>query len=124
VSRRWLSTVPVAAGTATAQPGSSVAQVASSPSIVATGAVQQLVQSTGDLYARAGGTWYGHFVFNNHNYPASSVIKRFSLAGGSATTLATTPANYYNRHRLHSTLKLHTPHEARVCYRPPIALAA
>ena len=32
--------------------------------------------------------------------------------------------NYYNRHRLHSTLKLRTPHEARVCYRPPIALAA
>jgi transposase InsO family protein len=32
--------------------------------------------------------------------------------------------NYYNRHRLHSTLKLRTPHEARVCYRPPTALAA
>jgi transposase InsO family protein len=31
---------------------------------------------------------------------------------------------YYNRNRLHSTLKLRTPHEARVCYRPPIALAA
>jgi transposase InsO family protein len=31
--------------------------------------------------------------------------------------------NYYNRHRLHSTLELRTPHEARVCYRPPIALA-
>ena len=32
--------------------------------------------------------------------------------------------SYYNRHRLHSTLKLRTPNEARVCYRPPIALAA
>jgi transposase InsO family protein len=32
--------------------------------------------------------------------------------------------SYYNRRRLHSTLKLRTPHEARVCYRPPIALAA
>ena len=32
--------------------------------------------------------------------------------------------SYYNRNRLHSTLKLRTPHEARVCYRPPIALAA
>lgn len=32
--------------------------------------------------------------------------------------------SYYNRHRLHSTLKQRTPHEARVCYRPPIALAA
>jgi transposase InsO family protein len=32
--------------------------------------------------------------------------------------------NYYNRGRLHSTLKLRTPHEARVCYRPPVALAA
>jgi len=31
---------------------------------------------------------------------------------------------YYNRHRLHSTLKQRTPHETRVCYRPPIALAA
>jgi transposase InsO family protein len=31
---------------------------------------------------------------------------------------------YYNRNRLHSTLKLRSPHEARVCYRPPIALAA
>jgi transposase InsO family protein len=32
--------------------------------------------------------------------------------------------NYYNHRRLHSTLKLQTPHETRVCYRPPIALAA
>jgi transposase InsO family protein len=32
--------------------------------------------------------------------------------------------SYYNRHRLHSTLKLRTPHEARVCYRPPTALTA
>ena len=32
--------------------------------------------------------------------------------------------NYYNRNRLHSTVKLRTPYEARVCYRPPIALAA
>jgi hypothetical protein len=32
--------------------------------------------------------------------------------------------NYYNRRRLHSTLKLQTPYETRVCYRPPIALAA
>jgi transposase InsO family protein len=32
--------------------------------------------------------------------------------------------SYYNHHRLHSTLKQRTPHEARVCYRPPIALAA
>jgi transposase InsO family protein len=32
--------------------------------------------------------------------------------------------NYYNRNRLHSTLKQRTPHEARVCYRQPIALAA
>jgi putative transposase len=31
---------------------------------------------------------------------------------------------YYNRKRLHSTLKHRTPYEARVCYRPPIALAA
>jgi transposase InsO family protein len=32
---------------------------------------------------------------------------------------------YYNRNRLHSTLKRQTPYEARVCYRqPPIALAA
>jgi transposase InsO family protein len=31
---------------------------------------------------------------------------------------------YYNHNRLHSTLKLRTPHEARVCYRQPIALAA
>jgi len=31
---------------------------------------------------------------------------------------------YYNRHRLHSTLKHRTPHEARHCYRQPIALAA
>jgi transposase InsO family protein len=31
---------------------------------------------------------------------------------------------YYNQHRLHSTLKRQTPHEARVCYRQPIALAA
>ncbi|HEX6682615.1 MAG TPA: IS3 family transposase [Candidatus Limnocylindrales bacterium] len=31
---------------------------------------------------------------------------------------------YYNQHRLHSTLKQQTPREARVCYRPPIALAA
>jgi transposase InsO family protein len=31
---------------------------------------------------------------------------------------------YYNRDRLHSTLKLRTPHQARVCYRPPSALAA
>jgi transposase InsO family protein len=32
--------------------------------------------------------------------------------------------NYYNRRRLHSTIKLRTPHEARACYRPPIAHAA
>jgi transposase InsO family protein len=32
--------------------------------------------------------------------------------------------NYYNRNRLHSTVKLRTPYEARVCYRPPTALAA
>lgn len=31
---------------------------------------------------------------------------------------------YYNHNRLHSTLKQQTPYEARVCYRPPIALAA
>lgn len=31
---------------------------------------------------------------------------------------------YFNRHRLHSTLKRLTPYEARVCYRQPIALAA
>jgi transposase InsO family protein len=31
---------------------------------------------------------------------------------------------YYNRHRLHSTLKRRTPYEARVCYRQPTALAA
>jgi transposase InsO family protein len=31
---------------------------------------------------------------------------------------------HYNHNRLHSTLKQQTPHEARVCYRPPIALAA
>lgn len=31
---------------------------------------------------------------------------------------------YYNRHRLHSTLNRQTPYEARVCYRPPVALAA
>lgn len=31
---------------------------------------------------------------------------------------------YYNHHRLHSTLRYRTPHEARVCYRPTIALAA
>jgi len=31
---------------------------------------------------------------------------------------------YYNRNRLHSTLKRQTPYEARVCYRQPIALAA
>ena len=31
---------------------------------------------------------------------------------------------YYNRNRLHSTLNRQTPYEARVCYRPPIALAA
>jgi transposase InsO family protein len=31
---------------------------------------------------------------------------------------------YYNENRLHSTLNHRTPHEARVCYRPPIALAA
>jgi transposase InsO family protein len=32
--------------------------------------------------------------------------------------------NYFNLNRLHSTLKRQTPYEARVCYRPPIALAA
>jgi transposase InsO family protein len=32
--------------------------------------------------------------------------------------------NYYNNKRLHSTVKHQTPHEARICYRPPIALAA
>ncbi len=32
--------------------------------------------------------------------------------------------NYFNRRRLHSTLKRQTPYEARVCYRPAIALAA
>jgi transposase InsO family protein len=32
--------------------------------------------------------------------------------------------NYYNRNRLHSTVELRTPYEARVCYRPPIALVA
>jgi transposase InsO family protein len=31
---------------------------------------------------------------------------------------------YYNHNRLHSTLQHRTPHEARVCYRQPIALAA
>jgi len=31
--------------------------------------------------------------------------------------------NYYNGQRLHPTNKLCTPHETRVCYRPPIALA-
>ncbi|GGM89491.1 hypothetical protein GCM10007977_109390 [Dactylosporangium sucinum] len=31
---------------------------------------------------------------------------------------------YYNRNRLHSTLNRQTPYEARVCYCPPIALAA
>jgi len=31
---------------------------------------------------------------------------------------------YYNRNRLHSTLKHRTPYEARACYRQPIALAA
>jgi transposase InsO family protein len=31
---------------------------------------------------------------------------------------------YYNRHRLHSTLKRSTPYEARICYRQPTALAA
>jgi transposase InsO family protein len=31
---------------------------------------------------------------------------------------------YYNRSRLHSTVKLRTPYEARVCYRQSIALAA
>jgi transposase InsO family protein len=31
---------------------------------------------------------------------------------------------YFNRNRLHSTLKRQTPYEARVCYRPPNALAA
>jgi hypothetical protein len=32
--------------------------------------------------------------------------------------------NYYNRNRLHSTLKQRTPYEARVGYRQPVALAA
>jgi transposase InsO family protein len=32
--------------------------------------------------------------------------------------------NYYNNKRLHSTVKHQTPREARVCYRPAIALAA
>jgi transposase InsO family protein len=31
---------------------------------------------------------------------------------------------YYNHNRLHSTLQHRTPHEARACYRQPIALAA
>jgi transposase InsO family protein len=31
---------------------------------------------------------------------------------------------YYNRNRLHSTLKYRTPYEARVCYRQSIALVA
>jgi transposase InsO family protein len=31
---------------------------------------------------------------------------------------------YFNRNRLHSTLTRQTPYEARVCYRPPIALVA
>ncbi len=31
---------------------------------------------------------------------------------------------YYNERRLHSTLNRQTPREARVCYRPPIAVAA
>ena len=31
---------------------------------------------------------------------------------------------YYNRNRLHSTLKYRTPYEARLCYRQPIALVA
>jgi transposase InsO family protein len=31
---------------------------------------------------------------------------------------------YYNRRRLHSTLKRQTPYEARTCYRQPAALAA
>jgi len=32
--------------------------------------------------------------------------------------------NYYNNKRLHSTVNHQTPREARICYRPPIALAA
>jgi transposase InsO family protein len=32
--------------------------------------------------------------------------------------------NYYNNQRLHSTVNHQTPREARVCYRPPIALVA
>ena len=32
--------------------------------------------------------------------------------------------SYYNNKRLHSTMNHQTPREARVCYRPPIALAA
>ncbi|TDC59549.1 hypothetical protein E1258_17610 [Micromonospora sp. KC207] len=32
--------------------------------------------------------------------------------------------NHYNHKRLHSTLQHRTPHEARACYRQPIALAA
>jgi transposase InsO family protein len=32
--------------------------------------------------------------------------------------------NYYNRRRLHSTVKHHTPYEARLCYRQPSTLAA
>jgi transposase InsO family protein len=32
--------------------------------------------------------------------------------------------NYFNRRRLHSTVKLRTPYEARVCYRQPSTLAA
>ncbi|WP_369077219.1 IS3 family transposase [Paractinoplanes aksuensis] len=32
--------------------------------------------------------------------------------------------NYYNNKRLHSTVNHQTPREARVCYRPPTALAA
>ena len=31
---------------------------------------------------------------------------------------------YFNRNRLHSTLKHRTPYEARLCYRQPDALAA
>jgi transposase InsO family protein len=31
---------------------------------------------------------------------------------------------YFNRNRLHSTLKHRTPHEARICYGQPDALAA
>lgn len=47
-------------------------------------------------YANVGGAWYGYFVAN---YPAQGIsqIKRVPLTGGSATVLATSPAQIGNR---------------------------